>query len=66
MEFNGRELQATQNQLGLSPTEVCTEAGVSMTTLYAVYTNKETVSPRSVVKIKNALKRIQSKCKAAG
>lgn len=61
MEFNGREMQQEQNQLGLSPTEVCAEAGVSMTTLYAIYTNKDSVSPRSVMKVKNALVRLKRK-----
>jgi transcriptional regulator with XRE-family HTH domain len=55
MELDGRKLQKLQNQLGLSPTAVCEAAGVSMTTLYAVYTNKATVKPRSVLKVKAAL-----------
>lgn len=72
MEFNGREMQQIQNRYGLSPTVVCTEAGISINTLYAVYGNKPSVKSSSVNKVKEALHRLtsrqllQSKSMAAG
>ncbi len=61
MDFNGRSLQQMQNSIGLSPTVVCAEAGVAMSTLYAVYGNKSHVKQLTVNKVREALQRLSSR-----
>jgi predicted transcriptional regulator len=60
MKSDGRELQQIQQELGLSPIEVCAEADISMTTLYKVYGNKP-VSTSSANRVRKALSRLSEK-----
>jgi hypothetical protein len=54
------DLQQEQYELGVSPETVCTEAGVSMTSLYKVYAGKH-VRPKTELKVKAALQRIRAR-----
>lgn len=69
MKVDGRELQRMQNELGVTPTAVCSEADISMSTLYKVYGNKP-VSPHSANRVRKALTRLKQgfskKSKVAG
>jgi len=58
--MSGRELQKKQSKLGIGPETVCTEAGVSMSTLYKVY-GDEHVRPSSKAKVANALERLETR-----
>lgn len=60
MKSDGRELQQMQQELGLSPIEVCSEADISMTTLYKVYGNKS-VSTSSANRVRKALNRLKER-----
>lgn len=60
MKTDGRELQAIQNTLEVSPESVCQEADVSMSTLYKVYSNKR-VSRSSVNRVRKALTQLQER-----
>jgi predicted transcriptional regulator len=58
--MNGRKMQELQNKLGVGPELVCTEAGISMSTLYKVY-NNASVRNSSRVKLQAALERLQKR-----
>lgn len=58
MKVDGRELQAIQNELDVSPERVCQEADLSMSTLYKVYANKR-VSRNSVNRVRKAIEQLQ-------
>jgi predicted transcriptional regulator len=58
--MSGRELQKQQSELGVSPADVCSEAGISISSLYKVY-NGEHVRPSTVAKVRNALARIRAR-----
>lgn len=63
MKVDGRELQAIQNELGISPEQVCSEADLSITTLYKVYGNKR-VGRSSADRVRKALNTLRTKSKA--
>lgn len=58
--MSGRELHREQNELGVSPEIVCSEAGISMSSLYKVYAG-EPVRDSTVAKVRNALARIKAR-----
>lgn len=58
--MSGRELQAEQSKLGVSPEAVAVEAGVSMSTLYKVYAGEQ-VRESSLAKVRNALGRMRAR-----
>jgi predicted transcriptional regulator len=65
MKTTGKELRAIQEELGVTPVEVCAEADVSIATLYNVYAEKR-VSANTVNRVKKALSKLRTKSKAAG
>lgn len=65
MKTNGLDLRAIQEELGVAPAAVATEADVSIATLYNVYAGKR-VSANSVNRVKKALHRLRTRAKAAG
>lgn len=63
--MKGRELQEIQNKMAISPEKVCSEADVSMSTLYKVYGDLH-VRPKSRSKVKNALLKLYAQYKSQG
>lgn len=60
MRTIGKELRAIQEELGVTPIEVCAEADISIATLYNVYAEKR-VSANSVNRVKKALSKLKQK-----
>lgn len=65
MKTSGKELRATQAELGVTPVEVCAEADVSIATLYNVYAGKR-VSANTVNRVRKALSKLRMKSRAVG
>lgn len=61
--MKGIELKEIADLEALKPTEVCSAAGVSINTLYKVY-NDKAVSPKSKLRVQEAIKRLAAKVKA--
>lgn len=62
MKVDGRQLQAVQYELEISPEAVCFEADISMSTLYKVYADKP-VSRSSVNRVRKALGALKERSK---
>lgn len=61
--MTGRELKRIADTDDLKPAEVCSEAKVSINTLYKVY-NDVPVSQRSKLKVQEAISRLAARARA--
>lgn len=57
MGMSGREIRALVKTAGLTPEQVCVEAGVSMGSLYKVYNDKNQ-RPATRLRVIKALKKL--------
>jgi predicted transcriptional regulator len=60
MQIDGTKLRKMQEDLRLTPAEICVEASISMGTLYNVYANRR-VTTNSVNRVQKAIEALRIK-----